>query len=308
MDLNNIMPVPLHENGPTLSRNVFGVMKWGDWGHQLDAQQMLRLIEQSIEAGVTTFDHADIYGSYTTEAAFGEALKLKPELRESIQLVTKCGIKMKVPQRPHHRLKSYDTSPEHIRWSVDTSLRNLNTEYIDLLLIHRPSPLMDPDRIAEEILYLQQTGKVKHFGVSNFTPSQFELLNSRIPLVTNQVEASLLHLDPFLDGTFDQSLKYRAKPMAWSPLGGGTIFQPNPPEREQRILDTATAIIERRGQDISIDQVMIAWLLQHPAHILPVVGTARIERLRAAADAVHIMMSREEWFELWQASTGTEVP
>ena len=302
------MPVPLHENGPTLSRIVFGVMKWGSWGHQLDAQQMLTLIEQSIEAGVTTFDHADIYGGYTTEAAFGEALKLKPGLREKIQIITKCGIKLAVPQRDHHRIKSYDTSPEHIRWSVDTSLRNLHTDYIDLLLIHRPSPLMDPDRIAEEFEQLRKTGKVRHFGVSNFTPSQFAMLNSRTPLITNQVEASLLHLDPFTDGTFDQCLERNIKPMAWSPLGGGTIFQQVPPEREQRLLKAAKRIIERRGQDIGIDQLMIAWLLQHPAHILPVVGTARIERLRAAADAVHIMMSQEEWFELWQASTGVEVP
>ena len=302
------MPVPLHENGPTLSRIVFGVMKWGSWGHQLDAQQMLTLIEQSIEAGVTTFDHADIYGSYTTEAAFGEALKLQPSLRESMQIVTKCGIKLAVPQRSYHRIKSYDTSPEHIRWSVDTSLRNLQTDYIDLLLIHRPSPLMDPDRIAEEFEQLRKMGKVRHFGVSNFTPSQFAMLNSRMPLATNQVEASLLHLAPFTDGTFDQCLERHIKPMAWSPLGGGTIFQQVPPEREQRVLKAAQRIIERRGQGISIDQLMLAWLLQHPAHILPVVGTARIERLRAAADAVHIMMSREEWFELWQASAGSEVP
>jgi len=302
------MPVPLHENGPTLSRIVFGVMKWGSWGHQLDAQQMLTLIEQSIEAGVTTFDHADIYGSYTTEAAFGEALKLQPSLRESMQIVTKCGIKLAVPQRSYHRIKSYDTSPEHIRWSVDTSLRNLHTDYIDLLLIHRPSPLMDPDRIAEEFEQLRKMGKVRHFGVSNFTPSQFAMLNSRMPLATNQVEASLLHLAPFTDGTFDQCLERHIKPMAWSPLGGGTIFQQVPGEREQRILEAAKRIIERRGQDIGIDQLMLAWLLQHPAHILPVVGTARIERLRAAADAVHIMMSREEWFELWQASAGSEVP
>ena len=302
------MPVALHENGPTLSRIVFGVMKWGSWGHQLDAQQMLTLIEQSIEAGVTTFDHADIYGSYTTEAAFGEALQLNPSLRQRMQIVTKCGIKLAVPQRQHHRIKSYDTSPEHIRWSVDTALRNLRTDYIDLLLIHRPSPLMDPDRIAEEFEQLRKAGKVRYFGVSNFTPSQFAMLNSRIPLVTNQVEASLLHLAPFTDGTFDQCLERQIMPMAWSPLGGGTIFQQVPGEKEQRILEAAKRIIERRGQDIGIDQLMLAWLLQHPAHILPVVGTARIERLRAATDAVHIMMSREEWFELWQASAGSEVP
>jgi predicted oxidoreductase len=302
------MDIKLHRDGPKLSRIVFGVMKWGSWGHQLNTQSMLRLVEQSVESGITSFDHADIYGHYTTEAAFGQALKLKPGLREKIQLVSKCGIKLVTSQRPHHRLKSYDTSPEHIRWSVDTSLRNLQTDYLDLLLLHRPSPLMDPDRIAEEVEELKKKGKIRYFGVSNFTPAQFDLLNSRTPLVTNQVEASLLHLPPFTDGTFDQCLRYRIKPMAWSPLGGGGIFQQLPPEREQRVLKAAKTIIERRNQHIGVDQLLIAWLLQHPAKILPVVGTARIERLRAAAEATNIMMSREEWFELWQASAGEEVP
>ncbi len=214
---------------------------------------------------------------------------------------------MQVPQRPHHSLKSYDTSPEHIRASVDRSLRNLNTDYIDLLLIHRPSPLMDADLIAGEFEYLKKEGKVRYFGVSNFTPTQFDLLNSRFPLVTNQVEASLLHLTPFTDGTFDQCQQHRIRPMAWSPLGGGRIFSATPDEQAQRILATARDIIERREQDIGIDQLLLAWLMRHPAGILPVVGTARIERLKAAADAAHIMMSREEWFELLQASAGSEV-
>lgn len=301
------MTTQLSENGPYFSRVVFGVMKWGIWGHQLNPQAMLRLIEESTDYGVTTFDHADIYGSYTTEAEFGEALKLQPGLRERIQLVTKCGIKMKVPQRPHHRLKSYDTSPEHIRASVDRSLRNLNTDYIDLLLLHRPSPLMDADLIAGEFKHLQQEGKVRHFGVSNFTPAQFDLLNSRFPLLTNQVQASLLHLPPFTDGTLDHCQQHRIKPMAWSPLGGGAVFSQAPDARAARILATAQAIIERRGQGIGVDQLLLAWLMRHPSGILPVVGTARIERLKAAADAVHIMMSREEWFELLEAAAGAEV-
>lgn len=301
------MTTSLSEQGPTFSRIVFGVMKWGLWGHQLNTQDMLRLIEESVDYGVTTFDHADIYGSYTTEAEFGEALKLEPSLRDKIQLVTKCGIKMQVPQRPHHRIKSYDTSPEHIRASVDRSLRNLNTDYIDLLLIHRPSPLMDADLIAGEFEYLKKEGKVRYFGVSNFTPAQFDLLNSRFPLVTNQVEASLFHLPPFTDGTLDQCQQHRIRPMAWSPLGGGGIFSASPDERAQRILTTAQEIIERREQNIGVDQLLLAWLMRHPSGILPVVGTARIERLKAAADAVHLMMSQEEWFELLQASTGSEV-
>jgi predicted oxidoreductase len=304
-------PLPLStqlsKNGPPFSRVIFGVMKWGIWGHQLNTQSMLRLIEESTDYGITTFDHADIYGNYTTEIAFGEALKQQPGLRDKIQLISKCGIKMQVPQRPHHRMKSYDTSPEHIRASVDRSLRNLNTDYLDLLLIHRPSPLMDADLIAGEFEYLRKEGKVRHFGVSNFTPSQFELLNSRFPLATNQVEASLLHLPPFTDGTLDRCQQYQIKPMAWSPLGGGTIFSREPDKRASRILRMAQTIIERREQNIGIDQLLLAWLMRHPSGILPVVGTARIERLKAAADAIHIMMSQEEWFELLEASTGEEV-
>ena len=301
------MQTSLTEGGPSFSKIVFGVMKWGLWGHQLDSQKMLRLIEESIDYGVTTFDHADIYGNYTTEAEFGAALALNPGLREKMQLVTKCGIKMKVPQRPAHRFKSYDTSTQHIRASVDQSLRNLKTDYIDLLLIHRPSPLMDVDLIASEFEYLRSEGKVLHFGVSNFTPSQFKMLNSRIPLVTNQVEASLLHLDPFFDGTFDQAQELKLKPMAWSPLGGGGIFSTAPDEQSIRIIKTANSIIEERAQNIGVDQLLLAWLMRHPAGIMPVVGTARIERLKAAADAVNIMLSQEEWFELLEAARGEEV-
>lgn len=305
------MPVPqiaLSPQGPQLSRIVCGVMRWGDWGHKLSPQAMLRLIEESISLGITSFDHADIYGSYTTEAGFGQALKLKPGLRSQMQLISKCGIKMAVPQRPHHRIKSYDTSREHIRWSVDQSLKNLGTDHLDLLLIHRPSPLMDPEGIAEAFSHLKQSGKVLHFGVSNFTPSQFNLLQAYFPLVTNQVEASLLHLPPFLDGTFDQCLQHRLHPMVWSPLGGGQLFGPEPDERAQRIRQAANRLIKRRGQPISIDQLLLAWLLQHPAKLLPVLGTGNSERLQAAAAAMDIMMTREEWFELWEASTGQEVP
>ncbi len=302
------MTIQLSKDGPHCSRIVFGVMKWGVWGHNLSPQSMLRLIEESADYGVTTFDHADIYGDYTTEAAFGEALKQQPGLRERLQIVTKCGIKMKVPQRPHHRIKSYDTSVAHIRASVDRSLRNLRTDYIDLLLLHRPSPLLDADQVAGEFEQLQKAGKVKHFGVSNFTPAQFDLLNSRFPLTTNQVEASLLHHPPFTDGTFDQCQQYRIRPMAWSPLGGGRIFGAEPDAQAQRIRSAAQAIISRRGQAIGIDQLLLAWLMRHPAGILPVIGTARIERVKAAADAVHLMMSQEEWFELWEAATGSEVP
>jgi len=295
----------LSENGPRFSRIVAGVMQWGVWGKQLAPRQMLRLIEQCVELGVTTFDHADIYGHYTTEAEFSAALKRKPALREKIQIVTKCGIKLVTPNRPQYKIKSYDTSAAHITQSVEQSLKNLQTDYIDLLLIHRPDMLLHPDEVAEAFTNLRQAGKVKYFGVSNFTPSQFAMLNARIELVTNQVEASLLHLASFTDGTFDQCLQHRIKPMVWSPLGGGEVFGESKDDRILRIQQTAKALATKH--DASLDQVLLAWLLRHPAQLLPVLGTVRSERIQAATEALQLELTREEWYELWQASTGEEV-
>lgn len=296
----------LSPNGPVFSRIVLGVMKWGAWGKQLDTQAMLRLLEESLELGITTFDHADIYGAYTTEAEFGEALKKRPSLRQEMQLVTKCGIKMRTPNRPHHKVKSYDTSIEHITWSVEKSLKNLNTDYIDLLLIHRPDPLLNPDDVADTFTSLKTHGKVLHFGASNFSPSQFDVLNSRISLVTNQIEASLLHLNPFLDGTLDQCLLHRFKPMAWSPLGGGSIFTDSTNANAHRVLAIAQEMVAQRTET-TVDQILLAWLLMHPAGILPVLGTANIDRIKAAVKALDTALTREEWFELLQASMGKEV-
>ncbi|MCG8328224.1 MAG: aldo/keto reductase [Chitinophagales bacterium] len=300
--------IKLSANGPEFSRIVFGVMKWGDWGHQLNTQQMLSLMQESIEYGVTTFDHADIYGGYTTEEAFGNALKLNPGLRGQMELISKCGIKIKASNRPEHRLTSYDISREHILKSVERSLKNLHTDYLDLLLIHRPSPLMHPDEIAATFSELKQAGKVRFFGVSNFTPSQFEMVNSRFPLVTNQIEASLLQSSSLLDGTLDQCIQLDIKPMAWSPLGGGRIFTDKEDEQIQRVNAAIDRIIKRYSNDIRPDQLLLAWLMKHPSKVLPVVGTARIERLKAAADAVAIELEQEEWFELWEAAMGHEVP
>lgn len=291
--------------GLYLSRIVFGVMKWGVWGHNLPTSEMQKLIEQSIELGVTSFDHADIYGHYTTEAAFGEVLKNKASLRQQMQIITKCGINLVTPNRPNYKVKSYDSSRSHILESVETSLKNLHTDYIDLLLIHRPSPLMNPVEIAETFHELRQAGKVNFFGVSNFTPSQFEMLNWHFKLETNQVEASILHHEPFFDGTFDQCLQHKIAPMVWSPLGGGQIFTDLEDEQVQRIRKVAEILGEKYNADI--DQILLAWLLKHPSKIHPVLGTARIERVKKAVDAVQIDLTQEEWFELLEAARGHEV-
>ncbi|MEN0006604.1 MAG: aldo/keto reductase [Bacteroidota bacterium] len=300
-----LAPVKLTPEGPEVSPIIAGVMTWGVWGRQLNATQMLELIEQAVELGITTFDHADIYGHFTTEATFGEALALKPALRKKIQLITKCGIKLVTPNRPTYKIKSYDTGVAHIIESVNRSLKNLQTDYIDLLLIHRPDPLMDPADIAKAFKWLRQDGKVRHFGVSNFTPSQFELVNNAFSLITNQVQANLLHRDPFVDGTFDQCMLKQIRPMAWSPLGGSQLFAKEPSEQIQRIREAAEPLQEKYGA--SFDQILTAWLLRHPAGIIPVLGTTRIERLKAAVEAQSIQLQREEWFMLWQAAAGEEV-
>ncbi|MEM6377168.1 MAG: aldo/keto reductase [Bacteroidota bacterium] len=297
----------LSENGPIFSRIVSGVMTWGIWGKDYDTQGMNTLLNQAVALGITTIDHADIYGHYTTEAAFGAALAKSPDLRSEIQLISKCGIKLTTPNRPSHKIKSYDTSKEHILQSVDQSLSNLQTDYLDLLLIHRPSPLLDADEVGEAFESLKFQGKVKHFGVSNFTVSQMELFASRFSIVTNQIEANLMHLAPFIDGTLDYCQTKRFKPMAWSPLGGSAFFGNPDDERVNRIQKVAQELAEKYG-DYQVDQILLAWLLRHPAKILPVLGTGRIERLEAAIQAAKLELSREDWFVLWSASIGAEVP
>lgn len=285
---------------------VVGTMRLGIWGASMNTAQLQAFMEECLGLGLTTIDHADIYGDYTTEGDFGRMLKQAPQLREQMQLVTKYGIRRVCSQRPNHKIKSYDASVTHLIASVENSLKELHTDYIDVLLIHRPDILMEPEEIAEAVSQLQEAGKLRAFGVSNFTPSQFDVLNAYVPLCTNQVEASLLHLDCFQDGTFDQCLKHKVRPMAWSPLGGGGLFADNPSERVARIRMVAAPLMEKYG--LSLDQLALAWLMRHPAGILPVLGTTKISRIHAAAKALDTQMSRVDWYDLWQASTMTRLP
>lgn len=289
----------------TLSPVIAGTMKWGQWGSRFTTEAYLDMIEHCLSIGVTTFDHADIYGHYTTEAEFGAALALKPSLRQHMHLITKCGICMVTPNRPAHRIKSYNTSREHIIASAERSLQQLHTDHIDLLLIHRPDPLMHPQEIAEAFLQLQQSGKVLQFGVSNFAPSQAALIHAVWPLYTNQLEVSAAHLQPFHDGSLDHCLQHNIIPTAWSPLGSGSIFQDDPDEKAQRILAVARLLGEQYG--LSADQVLLAFLQTHPSGILPVLGTSRKERITAAYANRNNRLTREEWFMIWRAATGHEV-
>ncbi|SMY36203.1 aldo/keto reductase [Photobacterium andalusiense] len=288
------------------SELVQGYWRLAEWG--MTTQQRLAFLEQHLELGITTVDHADIYGGYQCEALFGEALALKPSLRQQLQIVTKCDINLCNAKYPQRRINHYDTSKLHITESVNNSLANLQIENIDLLLIHRPDVLMDADEVAAAFAELKQQGKVNHFGVSNFAPAQFDLLQSRLdqPLVTNQVEINPLNFEVAHDGTLDQLQMKRIRPMAWSCLAGGDIFNGSS-EQHIRVRATLTEIAAEIGAD-SIDQVIYAWIRCLPSHPIAIMGSGNIERVRSAVAALNFSLSREQFYRVWVASKGHGVP
>ncbi len=288
------------------SNIIAGCMNLGKWGVGMSTQEYLSHIKCCLDNEITTFDHADIYGHYTTEAEFGDALKYDKSIRPKIQLITKCGICLVTPNRPLHRIKYYNTSKTHILASVDQSLDNLSTDYLDLLLIHRPDPLMDPEEIAEAFHILKQSGKVLHFGVSNFSVSQVSLLKENFNIEVNQFEASILNTKSFYDGTTDYCIKTGIKAQAWSPLAAGKLQVAEDDERSRRILAMSSILGEK--YNASFDQILLSWLMKHPANIIPVLGTTKIERLKAAKDAIKINLTREEWHMLLRAAIGHDVP
>ncbi len=293
---------------PTLeiSRFVHGFWRLKEW--KMSSSELLHFIETVLDTGITTFDHADIYGDFSCEALFGEALKRKPALRKKIQLITKCGI-MPVSQKfSERRVGHYDTGYAHILKSVDRSLRNFHTDYLDLLLIHRPDPLMDPAETARAFEEVHQSGKVLHFGVSNFTPADMEMLKAHLslPLVTNEVEISPAQLEHFSNGNMAYFLQKGIHPLAWSPLAQGKLLHPDD-EKSHRIHKTLTALTQRK-EIVSLSTLAYAWLLRHPAGIIPILGTGKIERITEALKATEISLSTEEWFEIYEAGLGHRVP
>ncbi|EPF2504515.1 aldo/keto reductase [Vibrio fluvialis] len=301
-----VAKVTIASQGPEFSELVQGYWRLGEWG--MTAQERLTFLKQHLELGITTVDHADIYGNYECEQLFGEALALEPSLREQLQIVTKCDIKLCSAKFPERKINHYDSSAAHIYQSVNNSLERLRVNEIDVLLIHRPDVLMDADEVAEAFTELHKVGKVKHFGVSNFSPAQFELLQSRLgkPLVTNQVEINPLNFDVAHDGTLDQMQMLRTRPMAWSCLGGGAIFNGDS-EQAQRVRAVLEELREELGAE-SIDQVIYAWVRALPSKPLPIIGSGKIERVQAAVDALDLTLSREQWYRVWVASKGHGVP
>jgi len=285
-----------------LSPVVAGLWRLTEW--QLDVAGRVRWIEQAMELGISSFDHADIYGDYRTEALFGEALKAAPGLRRRMQLVSKCGIRLRSADRPY-RLNHYDTSAPYVRAQVERSLVNLHTEQLDLVLIHRPDYLMDAAALAETFRTLTAEGKVLHWGVSNHSASQFALLHQHHPLQTNQLELSPLALQALDDGTLDQAQQLGLRPMIWSPLGGGRLFNGDDP-KAMRLRQAMQPIAERHG--ISLATLAYAWILRHPCRPHPITGSGRIDGLREAVAALDIKLDGEDWYAIWTASQGHPVP
>ena len=297
----------LSPEAPEVSALAYGVWRLGDDSEGTSVARVRQKIDACLEAGITTFDHADIYGRYTCEGLFGRALAESPALRERMELVTKCGINVPCENRPGVRVNHYDASSKAIEQCVERSLRELRTDRIDVLLIHRPDWLTSAEDTARGLLQVMKSGKVKSVGVSNYNPHQFALLArflGRVP-VTNQVELSILRTDAIYDGTLDQCQGSDVHPMAWSPLAGGRLFSGAEPDAVR-----ARTALERIGQayNATAEQMAIAWVAALPSRPQVVIGTNQPDRIRAAARAMEIRLDRQHWYELWQAAKGHSIP
>lgn len=292
----------MKEKKSKFSRIIAGTMTWGSWGKKFSVKEMEERIQHCLEGGITTFDHADIYGGYTTEEEFGRAFADSGIRREDVQLISKCGIQY-ICEKRNNKLKHYNYAGDYIVWSVEQSLKNLRTDYLDLLLLHRPSPLMNPEEIAAAVEKLRSSGKIRDFGVSNFTPSQMDLIGSQMDISANQIEFSITEFSAMHNGTLDQMMVEGIIPMAWSPLG--KTFRERTPQtdRVQQLL--MDLVVKYR---VSADQLLLAWILKHPAGIHPVIGTTSPERITNATKAINIEMELEDWFSLLVASQGHKVP
>lgn len=289
--------------GGSISRIVYGLWRLTDDADHSTAHVQAK-IQACLDQGITTMDHADIYGGYTGEALLGQALAAAPGLRDQIQIISKFGIVAPMGRYADRRVKHYDTGGVHIRAALEQSLRDLGTDHVDLLLIHRPDPMMDADATGAVLDALVAEGKTRAVGVSNFRPWDMALLQSRMAtsLATNQIELSLLRHEPFTDGDLAWLQERRIPPMAWSPLGGGSLFAAVRPELTAMLQDMAAA------QGVDMGAIAVAWLLAHPARIVPVMGTNNLDRIRDLSVALRVRMDRQDWFALYQAALGHEVP
>ncbi|HQV35573.1 MAG TPA: aldo/keto reductase [Flavobacterium sp.] len=285
-----------------LSPVIAGTMNWGVWDKNLSSDEMANLIHVCLENKITTFDHADIYGGYTTESTFGIGLKKSKLDRSKIQLISKCGIQHVCDTR-NNRIKHYDYSKEYIIWSVENSLKNLQTDYLDVFLLHRPSPLMVADEIAEAVEQLKKDGKTLDFGLSNFTPSQTDLIQQKTKVSYNQIQFSATDFQPMLDGTLDHMQFHQIRPMAWNPLG--IVFREDT-DQTRRLKKLFVRLIEK--YKVGSDLLLLAWIMQHPSKVIPVAGTVNVARIQQLQKAAGLILDKEDWFEIWTESMGNKVP
>ncbi|MBA4154467.1 aldo/keto reductase family oxidoreductase [Flavobacterium sp.] len=285
-----------------LSPVIAGTMNWGVWDKNLSSDEMANLIHVCLENKITTFDHADIYGGYTTESTFGIGLKKSKLDRSKIQLISKCGIQHVCDTR-NNRIKHYDYSKEYIIWSVENSLKNLQTDYLDVFLLHRPSPLMVADEIAEAVEQLKKDGKILDFGLSNFTPSQTDLIQQKTKVSYNQIQFSATDFQPMLDGTLDHMQFHQIRPMAWNPLG--IVFREDT-DQTRRLKKLFVRLIEK--YKVGSDLLLLAWIMQHPSKVIPVAGTVNVARIQQLQKAAGLILEKEDWFEIWTESMGNKVP
>ncbi len=285
-----------------MSRLVYGMWRLGD-DSDTSAGHVEAKIQACLDQGITTFDQADIYGEYRAEAVLGNALRTNPGLRKKMEIVTKCDIVAPCGRYSDAKVKYYDTSRAHILKSVETSLSEMAIDHIDLLLIHRPDPLMDHHETGAALDEVVTSGKVGAVGVSNFRPWDWQLLQSamKTPLVTNQIEISLGEVTPFTNGDLAFHQQHGQPVMAWSPLGGGMLMAGNPP---------VGVVADEVAAEFGVDRaaVAVAFLLAHPAGILPVLGTNNLDRIKRISDAQKVTLDRETWFRLYEAALGQEVP
>lgn len=295
--------------GPTFSNLIYGTWRVLDDAATARKEDLLARLHACLDLGITTLDTAEIYGLYRVEEFIGETLKHGSKLlREKFEIVTKAGIYVPCDFHPDRKTAFYNATAARLIKSAEKSLRLLGTDYIDLFLVHRPDWLTSADETAEGLNKLLKDGKIRSAGVSNYSVDQFDLLNSRMdqPLVTNQVEISLLHMDALYDGTTDQCQKLRIHPMAWSPLGKGRLMDPKDPAAAR--LHAKAAELSAKYDGATVDQLAYAWILAHPSGPLPIIGTNRLDRLKATAKSADIKLDREDWYGLWQAAKGHGVP
>lgn len=294
-DPGPVARVRMHERGPEFSGVIWGSMRSEEqFASPGELAEFLRFL---LDRGITTIDTANTYGApYTTEEFLGKALKEVG--RDKFQVVTKAGIRRLSPLRPDNRVRHFDFSAAELKPSVDRSLQKLGIDYADLILLHRPDYLMDPAETAGVLDDFIAAGKTRYVGVSNFSPSRYELLASRLKasIVTNQVEFSPLHLDPIPDGTFDLAIRVGHVPMIWSPIGGGQLLKGDD-ERTVKLRTVLTDIAKRTGL-AGPAEAAIAFVARHPARGIPIIGSGKRERLDGAIEAVNHPLDRQDWYEV----------